>query len=140
MVIRKLALSNLLVHRTRTLLTGAAIALSVSLVVAVTSGYASVEAMAYRFTARYMGTADAVITRRGLASGFFAESIVDQFRADPDVKRVTGRLEADNQNTDEKGRRTSSISPAFADRLIRGWKIWNPQKANGSTPLMAMWW
>jgi putative ABC transport system permease protein len=71
--------------------------------VAVTSGYASVEAMAYRFAARYMGTADAVITRRGMANGFFNESIVDQLRADPDVKRVTGRLEVDNQSTDEKG-------------------------------------
>jgi putative ABC transport system permease protein len=103
MVIGKLALSNLLVHRTRTLLTAAAIALSVSLVVAVTSGYASVEAMAYKFAARYMGTADAVITRRGMANGFFTESVVDQLRSDPDVKRVTGRLEADNQTTDEKG-------------------------------------
>lgn len=103
MVIRKLALSNLLVHRARTLLTAAAIALSVSLVVAVTSGYASVESMAYRFTARYMGTADAVITRKGAASSFFPESVVDQLRQDPDIKRVTGRLEVDNVNTDDKG-------------------------------------
>ena len=40
----------------------AAIALSVSLVVAVTSGYATVESMAYRFVNRYMGTADAMLT------------------------------------------------------------------------------
>src|SRR5277367_1254453 len=103
MVIRKLAVSNLLVHRARSLLTIAAIALSVSLVVSVTSGYASVEAMAYRFTARYMGSADAVITRRGAASGNFAESIIDEIRQDPDVKRITGRLEVDNITTDEKG-------------------------------------
>ena len=103
MVIRKLAFSNLLVHRARTLLTAAAIALSVSLVVSVTSGYASVEAMAYKFAARYMGTADAIITRRGIASNLFSETIVDDLRKDPDVKRVTGRLEADNVTTDDKG-------------------------------------
>jgi putative ABC transport system permease protein len=103
MVIRKLALSNLLVHRARTLLTAAAIALSVSLVVSVTSGYASVEAMAYRFVARYMGSADAVITRRSMTVNQFSESLVDQLRADPDVKRVTGRLEVDNVFTDAKG-------------------------------------
>lgn len=102
MVIRKLAASNLLVHRARTLLTAAAIALSVSLVVAVTSGYASVEAMAYRFTVRYMGTADAVITRRGMASSSFSESVVDAIRKDPDVKHITGRLEVDNTVTDGK--------------------------------------
>jgi putative ABC transport system permease protein len=103
MVIRKLALSNLKVHRARSLLTIAAIALSVSLVVAVTSGYASVEAMAYRFANRYMGSADAVITKRGVSSTLFNESLVDQIRKDPDVKRVTGRLEVDNIATDEKG-------------------------------------
>jgi putative ABC transport system permease protein len=103
MVIPKLAFSNLLVHRARTILTTVAIALSVSLVVAVTSGYASVEAMAYRFSNRYMGTADAVITRRGSATGLFSEAVVDELRKDPDVKRVTGRLEVDNSFADEKG-------------------------------------
>jgi putative ABC transport system permease protein len=103
MVIKKLAFSNLLVHRSRSLLTIAAIALSVSLVVSVTSGYASIEAMAYRFAGRYMGSADAVITRRGISSNLFAESIVDDIRKDPDVKRITGRLEVDNVTTDEKG-------------------------------------
>ena len=44
MVLRKLAISNFDVHKVRVVLTVAAIALSVSLVVAVTSGYASVEA------------------------------------------------------------------------------------------------
>jgi putative ABC transport system permease protein len=103
MVIRKLALSNLLVHRARSLLTIAAIALSVSLVVSVTSGYSSVEAMAYRFAGRYMGSADAVLTRRGISSNLFPESIVDSIRKDPDVKRITGRLEVDNVTTDAAG-------------------------------------
>ena len=103
MVISKLAFSNLLVHRARSILTASAIALSVSLVVAVTSGYASVESMAYKFASRYMGSADAVITKRGLSSNLFSETTVDELRKDPAVKRVTGRLEVDNVFTDEKG-------------------------------------
>ena len=94
----KLAASNLTVHRTRTLLTAAAIALSVSLVVAVTSGYATVEHMAQSFVTRFMGTADAMLTKKALGNDDrppFPESIVDQIRADPDVKRATGRLELD---------------------------------------------
>ncbi len=104
MVIRKLASSNLRVHRTRSLLTISAIALSVSLVVAVTSGYASVESMAYRFISRYMGSADAIITLKGDYNATFAESLVDQLRADPDVKRVTGRLEVQNPLLDAAGK------------------------------------
>ena len=104
MVIRKLVGSNFRVHRTRSLLTVAAIALSVSLVVAVTSGYASVESMAYRFVTRYMGSADAIITLRGDPNATFSESVVDQLRADPDVKRVTGRLEVDNPLLDGTGK------------------------------------
>ena len=91
MFIRKLVLSNLLARKSRASLTVAAVALSVSLVVSVTSGYASVEAMAYNFAARYMGSADLIITRRGIASNLFSESLVDELRKDPEVKRVTGR-------------------------------------------------
>ena len=102
----KLATTNLTVHRTRTLLTAAAIALSVSLVVAVTSGYATVENMAQRFVGRFMGTADAMVTKKALGNESrpaFPESIVDGLRADPDVKRVTGRLEVDLVATDAAG-------------------------------------
>ncbi len=102
----KLAASNLTVHRTRTGLTVAAIALSVSLVVAVTSGYATVESMAFRFVNRFMGTADAMLTVKAVGSDphpSFPESVVDDLRRDPDVKRVTGRLEVDQAVTDVHG-------------------------------------
>ncbi len=104
MVIRKLAGSNLRVHRARSLLTISAIMLSVSLVVSVTSGYASVEAMAYRFISRYMGSADAIITLKGDPNATFPETLVDELRADPDVKRVTGRLEVENILLDASGK------------------------------------
>ena len=102
----KLATTNLTVHRTRSGLTVAAIALSVSLVVAVTSGYATVESMAFRFVGRFMGTADAMLTKKAVGSDprpLFPESLVDAIRRDPDVKRVTGRLEVDQAVTDAKG-------------------------------------
>jgi putative ABC transport system permease protein len=102
----KLAASNLTVHRARTGLTVAAIALSVSLVVAVTSGYATVESMAFRFVNRFMGTADAMLTKKATGNDphpSFPESIVDDLRRDPDVKRVTGRLEAEAVVADAKG-------------------------------------
>jgi putative ABC transport system permease protein len=102
----KLAQSNLTVHRARSGLTVAAIALSVSLVVAVTSGYATVESMAFRFVNRFMGTADAMLTKKAVGSDprpTFPESIVDELRRDPDVKRVTGRLETEAVVADAKG-------------------------------------
>ena len=94
MVLRKLAFSNLIAHRTRTLLTIAAIALSVSLVVAVTSGYASLEAAAYKFFTQYLGNTDATITPTNYGSGV-PESLVDQIRSDPRVKQAVGRFEAE---------------------------------------------
>ena len=104
--VAKLATSNLTVNRARTGLTAAAIGLSVSLVVAVTSGYATVEDMAQGFVTRFMGTADAMLTKRTIASDprpTFPESVVDAVRRDPDVKRATGRLEADLTVLDAKG-------------------------------------
>ena len=61
MLLRKLAISNFAVRKARVVLTIAAIAMSVSLVVAVTSGYASVEAAARKFLAQFLGSWDAEI-------------------------------------------------------------------------------
>jgi putative ABC transport system permease protein len=95
MVLRKLAVTNLLSHRVRTCLTALAIALSVSLVVAVTSGYASIEGAAYKFFTEYLGNTDVTVTptNRG---GSIPESLVGQIGQDPRVKHVVGRLETEN--------------------------------------------
>jgi putative ABC transport system permease protein len=103
MIIRKLAVSNFSAHRVRAALTCAAIALSVSLVVCVTSGYSSLEASANRFLGRFMGTADAMITRQGDPHAGIPETLVEQLRLDPDVKKVTGRLELESGLVDAKG-------------------------------------
>jgi len=103
MLFRKLAISNLLTHRTRTLLTAAAIALSVSLVVSVTSGYASFEAAALRFFTQYLGNTDAVFS----PANYGAEvpvSLIDQVAADPRVKQAIGRLETESGLGEGPGR------------------------------------
>lgn len=93
MLTLKLATSNLRVHKIRVALTVAAIALSVSLVVSVTSGYASVYAAAHRMLAQYMGSTDAIITRHNDLRGGISSDILQQLINDPLVERVDGRLE-----------------------------------------------
>ncbi len=103
MVLRKLIFTNLIAHRVRFALTVAAVALAVSLVVSVTSGYSSFEAAAMKFLSRFMGSTDAQIYRRNDSSGV-PESLVAQLRADPNVARVIQRLESRNGMIDEEGR------------------------------------
>jgi putative ABC transport system permease protein len=104
MVLLKLALSNFLARKVRVALTVAAIALSVSLVVSVTSGYASVEAAVYQYLAQYMGTTDVEITKANNPSGGTPDTILDLLRADPEVEKVDGRYELANALADSKGR------------------------------------
>lgn len=95
MIIPRLAFSNMFGRKARMALTVAAIALSVSLVVAVTSGYASVEAAAYKFLTQYLGSTDLTITRSNDPRGGISESLVPALRQDPRVKRAVGRVETD---------------------------------------------
>ena len=93
MVLRKLILSNLTNRKARMALTVAAIALSVSLVVSVTSGYASVEAAVHKYLAQYMGSTDVEIVRATDPAVGTSEDVLDRLRADPDVQRVDARYE-----------------------------------------------
>src|SRR5690349_7412699 len=95
MVLSKLAFSNFRVHKIRAALTIAAIALSVSLVVAVTSGYASVQAAAEAFLDKFIGTIDAQIVRQNDNRGAISGEIADAVRNDPDVATITTRLETE---------------------------------------------
>src|SRR3954468_21185024 len=90
MVLLKLALSNFTTRKVRIALTVAAIALSVSLVVSVTSGYASVEAAVFKYLSQYMGSTDVEITRQ---NGDAPTSVMDAIRKDPQVLKVDGRYE-----------------------------------------------
>src|SRR4051812_43200157 len=104
MLLRKLALSNFAVRRARVALTVAAIALAVSLVVAVTSGYASVDAAARKFLGQFLGTWDAQITRSSDPSKGVDVALIDQLRADPSVHRAVGRLETEILLLDKSGK------------------------------------
>ena len=105
MVLAKLVISNFRVRRMRSALTAAAIALSVSLVVAVTTGYASAEAAALKYLNHYLGSTDAVISHPTLVGveGPVPQKLVTELQNDPDVRRVTGRLEVPTNLYDKNG-------------------------------------
>src|SRR3954471_8208434 len=103
MAVFRLASSNFRVHKIRIALTVTAIALSVSLVVSVTSGYASVLAAAQKFLDQYLGSTDAQITQKDEDRSGVPETLVEEIRRDPRVKRVTGRLETESRLMDGKG-------------------------------------
>ncbi|MGA2229440.1 MAG: FtsX-like permease family protein [Tepidisphaeraceae bacterium] len=97
--------STFAARRVRTLLTTLAIALSVSLVVAVTSGYASVESAALAYLNRYLGSADGEISRpQTLTDGTVPQRIINELFKDPDIRRVTGRLEVYSDLFDKNGK------------------------------------
>ncbi|HEX8912701.1 MAG TPA: FtsX-like permease family protein [Humisphaera sp.] len=93
MFVRKLVISNLLVRKVRAALTVAAVGLSVCLVVAVTTGYASVLGAVNAYFDKFLGTTDAIVSKPNVPRGSISENVVDALRADPDVKRANGRVE-----------------------------------------------
>src|ERR1051325_5376052 len=112
MLLRKLAISNFLVHKPRVALTVAAIALAVSLVVAVTSGYASLDAAARKFMGQFLGSWDAQITRATDPSLGIDADLVREVQEDPAVRRAVGRLEVEifllkKDGTNAEGRHAS---------------------------------
>jgi putative ABC transport system permease protein len=125
MILLRLAISNFLVRKVRTALTVGAIALSVSLVVAVTSGYKSIEGAAVKFLNQYMGSADAYIVSVNPSSPQIPETLVQSVSSDPAVRLVVGRLESASQLS----RAADQIKPmAHPERQLAGApppdKIW----------------
>jgi putative ABC transport system permease protein len=104
MSLRRLVLSNFTTRKVRTFLTVAAVALSVSLVVAVTSGYKSFEGAIYKFLITYLGTTDVQITHKADFRATIPESVIDELRRDPDVASAFGRLETDTGLVDKEGK------------------------------------
>lgn len=107
MPLTRLVLSNLSTRRARTALTVAAVAFSVSLVVAVTSGYTSAEAAIYKYLVAYMGATDIQITDKADFRAGITESLVGDLRKDPAVKSAVGRLETDTGMLDTSGKPVS---------------------------------
>ncbi len=79
----------------RAILTIAAIALSVALVVAMTSGFASIESAAGEYIGRFMGAIDAEIVRTNDPSKGIDQSLLDRLRNDPDIELAIPRLHSD---------------------------------------------
>src|SRR5436190_18483133 len=103
MALLKLAVSNIYVHKARVALTVAAIALSVSLVVSVTSGYASATGAIFKYLNQFMGSVDVEIRRKQNPAVGIPESVLADLRKDPDVEGVDGRYETNNLLTDVPG-------------------------------------
>jgi putative ABC transport system permease protein len=108
MIVAKLAYSNFTNRRSRTALTLCAIALSVSLIISVTSGYASIEAAILRFFSMYMGSFDAQITHTQNQRAGVPGSVAAQLNADPDVRSAVGRLETDSALIGKDGKSVAS--------------------------------
>lgn len=95
MLLRRLAISNFRHHPMRVTLTVTAIALAVSLVVAVTGGYASFDASVQKFIGQFLGSWDAQIRRPTDARPGIDAALVGQLRQDRDVRNAIGRLETE---------------------------------------------
>jgi len=103
MILPRLAYANFALRKVRTVLTLLAIAFSVALVVAVTTGYASVEAAGFKFLNQYLGTTDATVTRQGDVRLGVREGVMTDISTDPDVGHVQGRLESGSVLLDKDG-------------------------------------
>lgn len=103
MPLTKLVLSNFTIRKVRTALTLAAVALAVSLVVAVTTGYASVEGAIYKYLSTYLGANDVTVTNSADWRKGMPQSLVAEMRKDPDVVHAIGRFETETGLLDKNG-------------------------------------
>jgi len=96
MFLLRLTLKSLAARPTRAILTILAVALSVSLVVAVTGGYASAQAAARHYLDRYLGPVDILISKQNDPRGTISEDVAAALREDPRVRGLAARLELQN--------------------------------------------
>src|ERR1700733_13659995 len=113
MVVRKLIFSDLAGHKVRVARTACAIALAVSLIVSVTSGYSSIEAAVLRYYNVYMGSVDAQVTRENDSHGGVPRAVETALRADPDVRLAVGRLETQLPLLNKHDKLLRSAEPAL---------------------------
>ena len=92
MVLWRLLISTLAFHKVRCALTITAIALAISLVVAVTSGYSSGEAAVQQFVRYYVGASNIEISPKGDTHQVFGEELTARIAEDGATQVVAGRL------------------------------------------------
>lgn len=95
MAISRLLISTFMLRKVRAALTITAIALAVSLVVAVTSSYTSIEAAIAQLINYYMGPNQIEIRPKADTQHVISVDLIDQIRQDPAVHQVVGRLITD---------------------------------------------
>jgi putative ABC transport system permease protein len=98
-----LAISNLKQHRVRFALAVCATALSVALVVAVTSGFASLDRMIRGFVLSFVGTVDFEVDGPDGRKPTLPESTLQLLRDDPRIRSAHGRLQRDLHPIREDG-------------------------------------
>src|SRR5687768_15159051 len=103
MAVSRLVTSALAFRKVRAGLTIAAIALAVSLVVAITSGYTSAQAALHKLVYHWLGAADVQVSPRADPHQVVPSTVVDELRTDFAVENVVGRLETEVTLADPKG-------------------------------------
>ena len=142
MALIKLVLSNFTTRKVRTALTLAAVALAVSLVVAVTTGYESVEGAIFKYLSGFLGATDVSISNSGDWRKGMPQSLVGEIAKDPDVVHVFGRFETESGLLDKDGQYVTGPAAELigvdrptdddiAPRLLI--------RVNGLTPTRATW-
>lgn len=127
--ILRLAAANFRARATRVALTIAAVALSVALVVAITSGYASIEKVVRSFVEDFIGSVDFEVTSVDDPRPAIAPTLLAALRADPRVEKVTGRIEVFATPDDKTG------EPLAAARLML-YGLEDDPSSLGRTPRM----
>lgn len=94
MAIARLAIANFKTRWPRFALTILAVAVSVALVVSITSGYASIEGAIRNFVADYIGNIDFEITRPDDPRPAIPPDVIEGIANDPRVAHFTSRVEA----------------------------------------------
>lgn len=89
---RRLLLADLRGHKVRSFLTIMAVALAVSLVVSMTSGFRSITGATRDSMSQFYGAADVVFTPFDSSIGYVTAPVIEAVRADPRVKAVKRRL------------------------------------------------
>jgi putative ABC transport system permease protein len=102
--IGKLTTSMFATRKVRSLLTVLAIAMAVSLVVAVTGGYASAKAAILRYLVEYMGSTDVEVKSQADYRTGVPESIADLLANDGRVRSAVGRLEIETDLVHAEGK------------------------------------
>ena len=110
--ISRIAFANFVARRTRFALTIVAVALSVALVVSITSGYASLEHAIRGFVEDFVGSVDFEITRADDLRPAIPPQVMTALRADPRVAKISTRIEAYATPVDSDGR------PVLAARMM----------------------